>query len=249
MKKIKLLLIVPLLIIFGTAAAQTDQDQRIQASYILAFGKKASSGEVNYWKTQGDLTVGQMLTRHQQYLTQDAATHTAAIRRSYWDAFGRSAEPGEVQYWMRVNDTYTTLMKNHLNFLNGNRSEYEKTIRASYSNVFGRQPSADEISYWQSQAKVPFLILVAYHQDYKRRNAAIVQGRINFRNVTAATTQTLNRRITSEAAAAAGLPASGALIPGGASLIGQDGNSIIGNDAGSLIGNDAGILVPVGTNN
>ncbi|CAN5314630.1 hypothetical protein BH09BAC2_BH09BAC2_06070 [soil metagenome] len=229
------------------ATAQlTDQQQRIKASYILSFGRDASSGEVTYWQGRGALSISQLITYHKQYIMQDATTHSTLISRAYMDAIGRAATSSEINYWKVGNDTYTTLMKNHLNWLKGNPSEYDKVIKNSYLYVFGRQPSAGELTYWKSQAVVSYVILVGYHQDYKKRNA-VESGTtytFNTSNAPAMITVPLSLAIATEARNASGIVAAG-----GGNIIAAGGGNIVAAGGGNIVAAGGGNIVAAGGGN
>ena len=44
-------------------ALLSEQEQRIQSSYIMAFNRNATKGEVDYWKTQGNPDMTKLLAR------------------------------------------------------------------------------------------------------------------------------------------------------------------------------------------
>lgn len=73
----------------GEAFAQM-QEERIKASYLLAFNREATSGEVTYYKTQGNLTVLQLLERHKDWIKRNPGLWDGILRVSFTDAFGRT---------------------------------------------------------------------------------------------------------------------------------------------------------------
>ena len=246
MRKITALMLIGAAILsasFTKASAQTDQEQRIHASYMLALGRDASAGDVDYYKKQGNLTLSQLILRHQQYLSQDVTTHNITIDRSYQDALGRHATNDELANWRRGNDTYTTLMKNHVSWLQGNPAQYENVIKNSYQYVFGRQPSAGEIAYWKGQGVVSYLMLVAFHQNWKRANPAKPQesgNTVNFQNLPSISTFALSASIATEARNATGLVASGGgnlVASGGGNLVASGGGNLVASGGGNIVGN------------
>jgi hypothetical protein len=222
--------------------AQTDQEQRIKSAYILAFGRNASSGEVTYWKSQGNLPIAELVKRHQSYLKQDVNTQKTTIDRAYQDALGRNATSGEITYWSAGNDTYTTLMKNHVQWLQGNPAEYEKVINRSYKYVFGRSASADEIKYWKGQGTYSYLLLVGWHQDYKRRTQS--GGSSNISLSPAVVTVPLSTLVLSEVRSASGIVAAGA-----GNIVAAGAGNIVAAGAGNIVAAGAGNIVAAGAGN
>ena len=232
---------------FTKLFAQTEQEQRIHAAYMLAFGRDASAGDVAYWKGQGNLSLPQLILRHQQYLTQDVGTHNTTIDRAYQDALGRRPTAAELTYWKTGNDTYTTIMKNHVKWLGGSPADYEKVIKNSYQFVFGRQPSAGEINYWKGQGTVSYLMLVAFHQDWKRKSAAAQPesgSTVNLQNQGNVAVVSLSPTVAGEARSVTGLVASG-----GGNLIASGGGNLVASGGGNLIASGGGNLVASGGGN
>lgn len=226
MKKKQLLLAIILSAFFSGAFAQSDQEQRIQASYMLAFGRPANSGELTYWKGQGNKSIADLLANHRKYLNQDPVEANRTISRTYVDAFGRRPSNDEIVYWSRYPSVYTELMKNHLKYLQDNPGEYSKVIDRSYQWVFKRKPNAGELTYWQGQPKVTYLLLVGYHQDYQKKNQTSKAGSMNMSNAPAISTVPLSSGIAAEAAKAAGL-ASGVIAAGGGNVVAAGGGNVV----------------------
>jgi hypothetical protein len=258
MKKIpaKFILFVLLATVgFGADSAATLRE-RVQASYIIAFGRTASYDEVAYWTKQNPNSVGDLVAGHRQFLTRDANTHRATITRSYIDAFGRDPNGGEIQHWMSGNDTYTQLMKNHVSWLTGNAAEYEKVIKRSYQFVLQRQPDAGEIKYWRSQGIISYAMLVAAHDTWRKANPSAPAKTSGVATVSPSSSY-LAGVVVSPLIAREALAASGLVAAGGGNLVGNDGASLVaaggGNlvaaGGGNLVGNDGASLVAAGGGN
>lgn len=216
------------------------QRERIQASYFIAFGRKAEDPEVAYWAKQNPKSVSELVTRHNEYLQRDQGTHRDTIQRSYSHALGRPAKDGEINHWMGGADNYTELMKKHLDWLRANPTQYEEVVRLSYDRALGRKAKTPEVDWWKSQGTFSFVMLAAAHEDWAKRNGVngpTPSGRqsaaVNSRHlVVFPVSQTVAR----EAVAAA-------------RLIGNDAGSLIGNDGGSIVGNAGGNIVAAGAGN
>ncbi|MEJ7611877.1 MAG: hypothetical protein WKF88_11935, partial [Ferruginibacter sp.] len=238
MKKVQLFLLMLTVLPFTTVFAQ-DQEQRIQTSYILAFNKQATGGEVNYWKTQGNLSVAQLLERHKQYIAGNRDLWDGVLRVSYTDAFGRAIKDGEYNFHIKYPRTYVEMMSAHMVYLNQNPSLYDEVIRESYRAVFGRNPADGELNYWKGQQKVAWIWLFRAHKEYaasNRRNTASMSG-VKFIPVSASVMSETRRAV------------SNLVGNDGASLIGNDGGSMVAAGAGNLIGMDGSTMVAAGAGN
>ena len=238
MKKVRFVILMLSLMSFSQVFAQ-DQEQRIQASYVMAFNKTASGGEINYWKTQGNLSIAQLLARHKEYIINNKDLWDGILRVSYTDAFGRPIESGEYNFHIKYPRTYVEMMNAHMQYLNQNPSLYDNVIRESYKSVFGRGPQDGELNYWRGQQKVAYIWLFRAHVQYaanSRRNQASMSG-VRTIPTTPGILSELRRAVV------------GLVGNDGASLIGNDGGTLVAAGAGNLIGNDGSTLVAAGGGN
>ena len=247
MKKISIAFLLGILICSFTIKSFAQQDQRIHAAYMLAFGRDASQGEVNYWLTRGNLSIAQLIEFNRQGLSQYPDLHRQTIIQAYIDAFGRNPKQDELNTWMKTRDTYTEIMKSHIAYLvAGYGDEYTNVIKRSYQYVFGRQPNSGELNYWKGQPVYSYVMLVGQHQDYQRRNIAKESSanQVNLNNSPSLVTVSLSPAIGAEASRAAGL-----VSQGGGNLVSQGAGNLITNDGGSLVAAGAGNLVAAGAGN
>ena len=229
------------------AQVSTPMRERIEASYIIAFGREPSSGEIAYWARQNPSSVAALVANHRNYLSRDAGTHRATIIRAYDDALGRNPTPGEIAYWFRGNDTYEQLMHNHIAWLGGNPGQYDLVIRRSYMHVFHRQPSSGELAYWKRQGVLSYVMLVACHEDWERRNGGRMRmggALVMSPNTPGLVTVQLAPQIANEARAAAGV------IPaGGGNVIAAGGGNVIAAGGGNVIAAGGGNVITAGGGN
>ncbi len=229
-----LVLMAVMLSASSAVSAQTDQEQRIKASYILALGTGPTQAELDYWKTRGNLSIQQLIEFHRQGFASYPNLQKQAIGRSYADAFGRWPSIPEIDYQMKSKLTYTELMKSHMAWLQQpNNTEYGESIKRSYVKVFNRQPTAAELSYWK-QWYLSNLMLITYHNDYKNQTAK--GNKVNVKSSPYIVSVSLSPAIAAEARAASGIVASGA-------------GNIVASGAGNLITNDGGSIVASGAGN
>lgn len=242
--RLLLLSICTLGLLVGTTRA-SEQTERIQASYLLAFGRAPSSGEIAYWSKQGPLSVPALVARHRQYLQQDAGTKRATIIRSYEDALGRRPTEGEISYWSRGNNTYTELVKNHVQWLSGNPGEYVNVIRRSYLRVLHRQPSPAEINYWRHQGTLSYVVLVGCHEEWKRSNRTKTSGTLELAPHSGLlTTISVSPTVAAEARSAAGV-----IAAGGGNVIAAGGGNVIAAGGGNVIAAGGGNVIAAGGGN
>ncbi|MCE2861391.1 MAG: hypothetical protein LW690_02950 [Opitutaceae bacterium] len=262
--KLRITLLCSLL--FATVlVAQTPaqlQEERIQASYLIAFGRKARTDEVGYWSKQKVADVAALVRLHKNYLQADKGTREASIRRSYIDSFGRNPDAGELKHWSVGVDTYSELMANHTNWLKANPAEQDGTIDRSYQSALGRKPSAAERAYWRSQGALNFVTLVACHEQWKKAGSQKTSGSAGFApSSSLLATVNVSRPVANEVVAASSsirllegqLIAAGGLnliaaggqnliAAGGQNLIAAGGQNLIAAGGQNLIGVDGGSL-------
>lgn len=247
MKKLVLSFLLSLFVAAPAALAQPAKvAERVQASYLIAFGRRATDAEVAYWAKQNPASVESLVANHRNYLKQDANTQRAAIKRSYIDALGRNPNDGEFKHWMSGNDTYTQLMKNHVDWLARNPGEYESAIKRSYQTVLRRQPNAAEIKYWKSQGTLSYLMLVACHEDWAKRNgtAPKTSGGLSISGTPSITTAALSADIAKEARAASGVVAAG----GGNVVAAGSANVVAAGSANVVAAGSANMVAAGGLN-
>lgn len=241
MKKITILLLSIILYSFSLVT-YAQQNDRIRAAYMIAFGRDANQGELTYWTSQGNLSVAQIVSRHKDYLSRDYGTQKTSIDRAYQDALGRYATQGEIDYWRKGNDTYSTLVQNHVSWLASNPAEYEKVIRRSYKFIFNREPSRGEINYWKGQGTYSYIILVGWHQDYKRRSQTgqTSDGKLNFSNASSVVSVNISTTVGNE------IKSSGIVAGGAGNIISGGAGNIVAGGAGNVIAAGAGNVIAAG---
>lgn len=250
MKKTILSLMV---LVIAVASFAQDANQlrreRIQAAYMLAFGRAPQAGEITYWQGRNESnSISELLKSHKAYIGQDAGTRTAAIKRAYIDAMGRNPSADEIKYWSSYNQTYTELMKNHVQWLGGNPAEYEKVIKSSYQFGLNRTPSTAEISYWKSQGIISYAMLVACHEEWKKKNPPSAQKTSGKTELSSSSNLLsivpLSAGIAVEARAAAGLTSSA-----GSNMVAAGGGNMVAAGGGNMVAAGGGNMVAAGGGN
>ena len=176
------------------------QDQRIHAAYVLAFGRDASPEELNYWLGRGSCSIGKLIEFHRRGLVEYPSLHRETINRAYIDVLGSKPTENEMKYWMNGVDLYIQLINTHLKFLKSSIAGYERVISASYFSVFNRAPNTTEITFWKKQGIIPFFLLTSYHENSKRNNSeARNHGKENVQNLPSVSAILFSPTIAAEA--------------------------------------------------
>lgn len=220
-------------------------NDRIQASYLLAFGRAANSGELSYWNGQGQKSVQQLVDNHKTYIKGNmGSVGRDVIIKSYIDALGYRPSQSEINYHSQFGRTYAEMMNNHLIYVQGQPSEYEKVIKRSYQTVLGRQPSAAELTYWKNQGLFSYMVLVNCHQDWKNRNSnqsqvATISTSSPLLTVVSVVASVLNeaKGVYNALSGGNAVPtgAGNVIAPGGANIIAAGGGNIIAAGGGNII--------------
>ncbi len=250
MKKIKSFFLLIVLFSALSVKAQDDKTQRIQASYILAFGQMPQAAEITHWMSQPQAaSISQLMASHKAFITSGGYKKEAIIN-SYKDGWGLTMDENNPQYkfWAGYNQTYTELMAAHVQYLTANPAEYEKVINRACMYVFKRNATADELTKWKSNSrKFSYLMIVGYLQNKKSKYSVQCTPEENAMSLgyssTAVVGAHLNVAITKE------LDAAGFISHNGSALVGNSGGTLVAAGAGNLITNDGGTLVAAGAGN
>lgn len=190
------------------ASSPAVQQERVAASFILAQGRAPSADEAAKW-AGADAPVSDLIAKHRQQLSSDAAAKRAVVAKSYADAFGRPAKADELA--AAASGTYTELMQQHVKSLAANAGEYEKVLSRVYQLVVRRDVYPEEIAYWKKYDVQSFTVLVGCVDNWVRRNQPglmVTAGPTAVSvNCVYLTTARLSPAVAAEARTAAGLGA------------------------------------------
>lgn len=210
------------------------QTERIEASYVLAFGRIPSLAEIAEAEKLEVNNVADLVARHRQRLGADAALARATVVKAWKDAFGREPSDQEIASSASGNRTYTELMKRHIQSLAADAAEYEKVMERAYRLVIRRGVYPEEIAYWKKYDTLPYALLVGAIEDWGRRNAPglmVTTGTPTVSiNSNYLTTVRLSPAVAAEARAAAGLS-----VPGTVDFVSASGRNLIAAGAGDLV--------------
>lgn len=225
--------------LFSVSYAQTSQErkERIQASYLIAFGVLPQQSELDYWmsdplslKTGNDL-----VEKHRSNIAGNIQLKYKAINNSYLDAIGRYPSPDDVNHWKKGNETYAELMTKHVQWLAGNPSEFEKTINLSYLREFNRNAQAAEIKSWKNAGARSYLNIVMEHRKNKAKGLFDEKKKANLSKAPAEIK--LSDNIAKEINK---ISAAKVISTGGGNVISTGGGNVISTGGGNVISTGGG---------
>ena len=215
--------------VFGQSEADIKK-QCIQASYLLALGKKATQAEENYWMSQsisGDM-LKTLYENHRNWLQGNAEVKKEMIRRSFKSSYGRTPTDNEVNTNMKQNWTYTDWMNNHNAWLKKTPSDYEAAIKFAYQNVMGRQPSSGEISFWKGKGAMAYYVVASCVEQCKKSGSSSNCAN----NAMSSSTRFADAidvapRVAASANSLIGAAAGNVIAPGGGNVVSAGGANVV----------------------
>lgn len=226
---------------------KAQNNERINAGYIIAFGRLASSAELTYWNAQGNLSVQKIVELHKNYIKSNpGSAGREVIIKSYLDGLGYLPTAAEIQYHTKFGRTYAEMVTAHMNYITTYPSEYEKIIKRSYQTILLRQPNINEINYWKSQGVICYAMLINCHQDWKNRNATGQSQRI----AVASNAPFIISAPVSAAVLAETKQAFNSLVsPGGGNMVAAGGGNMVAAGGGNMVAAGGGNMVAAGGGN
>ncbi|MDB5193141.1 MAG: hypothetical protein JWQ96_2704 [Segetibacter sp.] len=207
------------------------KSETIKASYLIALGKKATDGEVNYWMGQnlpGNDMLKTLVENHRQYMQGNPEVEKDMIRRSFKNAYGRDPNNNEVLQNMRENKTYSEWINNHVAWLRKTPSDYEHAIRNAYQIVLGRQPQSGELNYWKSKTANAFYIVASCVENCKRSGGAgYCASNVMATNSSYASTLAVLPQVAAQGNSLLGTAAGNVIAPGGGNVVAAGGGNVV----------------------
>ena len=149
--------------------AQPPPNERVDASFVLARGRMPAPAEVDAWAGSAASAFSELMARHEQQLSADAAERAAVALKAGVDAFG--VGPDRVPAGApAAAGTYLQLMRRHLEWLGSHPDGYAQIVQRAYRLVLRREAYSPELEYWARQPVPPFALLAACIDDWARRN-------------------------------------------------------------------------------
>lgn len=194
-------------------AGSSEQRERLEASFMIAYGRLPSTSEIDLWAKRDASSLPELVASHRKQLETDESGRAATMDRAFRDAFGRPPAPGELDASSGGNDLYFDLMAGHIGRLAEQPSEYEEVIQRAYRFVIRRDAYPEEIDYWSQRETISYVLLVGCVEDWARRNqpglmvtSGVPTISINCDHLS---TVRLSPAVAAEARAAVGLPSAG----------------------------------------
>ncbi len=207
------LLMVALALSSATAATPPlapAQQERIEASYLLALGRAPSAAELEQGFKDEKFTVSDFVARLGQQLKADAALQRATRVKAFVDAYGRAPTAAELDSTAKDAVTYTELMHRHVAALAAQPDDSKQVLDRAYQLVVRRGVYDEEIAYWKAHETLSYVLLVGCIEDWARRNQPGLMVTAGTPTVSVNSTYLTTRRVSpviaEEARATVGLP-------------------------------------------
>lgn len=197
----------------SAVAKPEEQQERIDASFLLAQGRLPTAEERQAWAGPTEPAFGELLTRQRERLRNDAAAQRAVAVRAACDAFGTEAPPSELVAVPAVGSAYVDLLQSHLQWLAAHPDAYRQVVDRAYRLAVGREAFPMEQDYWRERATLSFAMLVGCVDSWARRNAPGLMATTGTPSISIncgyLTTRRLSPAVAAEVRAASGLAPSG----------------------------------------
>jgi hypothetical protein len=199
------------------ASLANEWAERVDAAYLLAFGRTPSVEEKDRWLKQvPSLTVPELFSRLRAQLQDDAAAQRSTAVQAFRDAFGRAPIDVDLRTagtGPAAGLTYTEHVQRHLQTLAADPASYQQVLNRAYQLLLRRDVYPEEIEYWKKHDTLSFALLVGCIEDWARRNQPglmVTNGTPTVSiNSEFLTTVRLSPGVAAEARAAAGLAPAG----------------------------------------
>jgi oligosaccharide reducing-end xylanase len=196
----------------AAVARRAAQEERLAASYLLAFGRTPTTAEVAAGMSREPATVASLLEQQRAAIRNDAALERDVIVRAGRDAFGVSPGDDDIA-GLRGTGTYTALMQRHVKWLAEHQADYERVLHRAYRTHLARDAYSIELDYWKKYPALPYVFLVGCVENWALRNQPGLMATAGVPSVSVnsgyLSTARLSPAVAAEARSAAGLPPSG----------------------------------------
>jgi hypothetical protein len=223
-----------LIAIAPPAGAQSLQEERIAAAFVLALGRVPTGAETAEWIKEGPLPVATLFGRHRSALAADDAAWARVSAKAMHDAFGAdvaAAASGAAA-------DYSSQVRKHVEWLSGHADEYEQVVQRAYRAVLGRDAYSVEIEYWKGQPVTSYVMLAGSVENWAVRNQPGLMATAGVPAISVTSrllaTARLSPEVAAEARAVAALPPTGGstaaaslgrhvVAPGGTAIVSVGG--------------------------
>jgi len=228
------------------SAKPDEQQERLDASFLLAQGRLPTAEERQAWTGAEEKPFAGLLARHREQLRSEAAVQHAVAVRAALDAFGIETLPAELgAVKPTAGSTYVDLVQSHLQWLAVHPDTYQLVVDRAYRLAVGRAAFSIEQDYWRARATLSFAMLVGCVDSWARRNAPGLMATTGIPSISIncgyLTTRRLSPAVAAEVRAVSGLAPAGAAAQALAC-----GRNLIAPGAGEIVSVGGIHLVAVG---
>ena len=237
--------VLALLGAFASAKPEAQQE-RLDASFLLAQGRLPTAAEQQAWAGAEEKPFAELLARQREQLRSEAAAQQAVAVRAALDAFGTKSIPVELgAVKPTAGSTYVDLVQSHLQWLAAHPDAYQLVVDRAYRLAVGRAAFSIEQDYWRVRATLSFAMLVGCVDSWARRNAPGLMATTGIPSISINCCYLATRRL-SPAVAAEVRAASGLAPAGDAALTLACGRNLIAPGAGEIVSIGGIHLIAVG---
>ncbi len=228
------------------SAKPAEQQERLDASFLLAQGRLATAAEREAWAGDAETPFAELLAQQRERLRGDATAQNAVAVRAAADAFGTEALPAELgTVKPTAGETYAELVQRHLQWLATHPDVYRQVVDRAYRLAVGREAFPMEQDYWRERSTLSFAMLVGCVDSWARRNAPGLMATTGTASISINCCHLTTRRL-SPAVAAEVRAASGLAPVGDAALALACGRNLIAPGAGEIVSIGGIHLIAVG---
>lgn len=195
-----------------TSAKPEEQQERLDASFLLALGRCPTPQEGQAWSQPAESSFAALMERQRERLRTDAGVRREAALRAMADAYGTEALPPELVS-NSGEGTYAEQVQRHLEWLSAHPETYRQVVDRAYRLVVGREAYSIEQEYWRERKSISFAMLVACIDSWARRNAPGLMATTGTASISINCVHLVTRRLSpvvaAEVRAASGLAPEG----------------------------------------
>ena len=226
------------------SAKPEEQQERLDASFLLALGRCSTLEERQAWTEPAERSFVSLLERQREHLRSDASVRRAVALRATGDTYGTEALPPELVS-NAGEGTYSEQVQRHLEWLSTHPEIYRQVVDRAYRQVVGRDAYSIEQEYWRDRKPLSFAMLVGCIDSWARRNAPGLMATTGTASISINCVYLVTRRL-SPAVAVEVRAASGLATAGDAALALACDRDVIAPGAGQIVSIGGIHLIAVG---
>lgn len=182
------------------SAKPEEQQERIDASFLLAQGRCPTREERQIWTEPTERSFKELMDRQRDDLRKDASVRRAVASRATADAYGTEALPPELVS-TSGEGTYSEQVQRHLEWLSTHPETYRQLVDRAYRHVVGREAYTIEQEYWRERKPLSYVMLVGCIDSWARRNAPGLMATTGTASISINCVHLVTRRLSPSVAA------------------------------------------------